>query len=79
MITSHWVCYNLEFLVSSSVKLDSVTWMSSGAAIGFGIALSATAMDGDAGWCDLSMGLDMVSATVFWLKIGVFGVFGGPW
>ena len=51
--------------------------MSTGVVIEFGIALSATAMDGDAGWCDLSMGFDMVSATVFWLKIGVFDVFGG--
>ena len=53
--------------------------MSTGVVIKFGIALSVTAMDGDAGWCDLSMGLDMVSATVFWLKISVFDVFGGPW
>ena len=79
MITSHWVCYNLEFLVSSSVGLDSVTCMSAGAVIEFGIALSATAMGGDAGWCDLSMGLDIISATVFWLRIGVIEVFGGPW
>ena len=53
--------------------------MSTGVVIECGIALFATAMDGDSGWYDLSMGLDMVTATVFWLKFCVFDVFGNPW
>ena len=71
------MCYNLEFLVSSSVELDSVTCMSAG--VVNELALFATAMDGDAGCYDLSMGLDMITATVFWLKFGVFDVFRDPW
>ena len=46
--------------------------MSTGVVDEFGIALSVTAMDGDAGWFDMSMSLDMAAATAFWLKFDVF-------